>query len=223
MAALCARGRAPSVATPEPRPLLSGIILAAGASTRMGRPKQLLLLGDRCLLQHVIDAAVASCLDEIIVVLGHCAEEIRQTLQLPASRVRIVMAADYAQGQSASLRAGLRAASPQASAAAILLGDQPQVTSRLIDRMAREYLNSKSAIVRPVYRDPDGGRVLGHPVFFARRIWPEVEKLEGDQGARAVLSAHPEWVSEIPIDGAPLVDIDTAEDHRRAASPTRPD
>ncbi len=207
------------MATPEPRPFLSGIILAAGASTRMGRPKQLLPLGDRCLLQHVIDAAAASCLDEIIVVLGHCAEEIRETLQLPASgTVRIVVAADYAQGQSASLRAGLRAVSPESNAAAILLGDQPQVTREIIDRVAREYVNSESAIARPVYTDPDGGRVPGHPVLLARRIWPEVEKLEGDQGARTLISAHPQWVSEIPIEGGPPVDIDTAEDHQHAAS-----
>lgn len=207
------------MAAPEPRPFLSGIILAAGASTRMGRPKQLLPLGDRCLLQHVIDAAAASCLDEIIVVLGHRAEEIREILRLPARRVvRIVVAADYAQGQSASLRAGLRAAGPEACAAAILLGDQPQVTGQLIDRVAREYLSSEPAITRPVYSGPDGGRVPGHPVFLARRIWPEVEKLEGDQGARTLISAHPQWVSEIPIEGEPPVDIDTVEDHQHAAS-----
>jgi molybdenum cofactor cytidylyltransferase len=205
------------VATPEPRPFLSGVILAAGASTRLGRPKQLLPLGDRCVLQHVVDAAVASCLDEIIVVLGHRAEEIRKSLHLPARRVaRIVVASDYAQGQSASLRAGLRAVSQQAGAAAILLGDQPQVTSQLIDKMAGEYLNSKSAIARPVYTDVDGGRVPGHPVFLARRIWPEVEKLEGDQGARTLIDTHPQWVSEIPIEGEPPVDIDTAEDHQQA-------
>jgi molybdenum cofactor cytidylyltransferase len=207
------------MATPDPRPFLSGIILAAGASTRMGRPKQLLRLGDRCLLQYVVDAGAASCLDEIIVVLGHCAEEVRETLRLPTSRVvHIVVATDYAQGQSASLRAGLHAASPQARAAAILLGDQPQVTGQLIDRVARAYLNSKSAIVRPVYTDADGDRVPGHPVLLARRIWPEVERLEGDQGARTVIAAHPQWVSEILIEGEPPVDIDTAEDHQRAAS-----
>jgi molybdenum cofactor cytidylyltransferase len=210
------------VATPEPRPFLSGIILAAGASTRLGRPKQLLPLGDRCVLQHVVDAAVASCLDEIIVVLGHCAEEIRKTLHLPARRMaRIVVASDYAQGQSASLRAGLQAASPRARAAAILLGDQPQVTSQLIDRVAREYLESKSAIARPVYCQPEGGRVPGHPVLLARHIWPEVEKLEGDHGARKLISTHSQWLLEIPIEGEPPVDIDTAENYQQAASSSR--
>jgi len=206
------------MATPEPRPFLSGVILAAGASTRMGRPKQLLPLGDRCLLQHVIDAAAASCLDEIIVVLGHRAQEIREALQLPASStVRIVVAADYAQGQSASLRAGLRAASLESTAAAILLGDQPQVTRELIDRVARQYVNAESAIARPVYSDRDGGRVPGHPVLLARRIWPEVEKLEGDQGARTLISTHPEWVAEIATEGEPAADIDTVEDYERTS------
>jgi molybdenum cofactor cytidylyltransferase len=202
--------------TAEERPFLSGIILAAGASTRMGRPKQLLRLGGRCMLQHVLDAAAASCLDEIIVVLGHRAEEIRKALDLPAGRaVRIMLSVDYAQGRSASLRAGLRAASPRASAAAVLLGDQPTVTSELIDRMAREYLNSGSAIARPVYCGPGGGRVPGHPVFLARRIWPWADKLKGDEGAGALISAHHEWVLEIPIPGEPPADIDSRADYEK--------
>ena len=200
----------------EPRPFLSGIILAAGASTRMGRPKQLLPLSGRCLLQRVIDAAVDSCLDEIVVVLGHRADEIREVLQLPAGRaVRIVVAPDCALGQSESLRAGLRAANSQASAAAILLGDQPGITGELIDRLATECSASSARIVRPVY-DSGGAHVPGHPVFLARRIWPAVEKLQGDQGARVLIRAHPEWVTEIPIAGEPPHDINTEEDYRHA-------
>ncbi len=201
---------------------LSGIILAAGTATRMGRPKQLLRFGDRCLLQHVIDAAAGSCLDEILVILGHRAGEIRALLRFPPGRaIRSVVAADYAQGQSASLRAGLRAAGPQASAAAVLLADQPGVTSHLIDRVAAAYLAAAAPLVRPVYADVDGVRVPGHPVVLARRIWPEVDKLEGDQGARALISAHPEWLLEIPIEGKPPPDIDTAEDYQRASASTR--
>jgi molybdenum cofactor cytidylyltransferase len=202
--------------TIEPHLFLSGIILAAGASTRMGRPKQLLPLGRRCLLQRVIDAAMDSGLDEIVVVLGHRAEEIREALELPAQReARIVVTRDYALGQSESLRAGLRAANPEASAAAILLGDQPGITSQLIDRLAAECSANNAPIVRPVY-DSGGAHVPGHPVFLARRIWPEVEKLEGDQGARVLIRAHPEWVTEIPMAGEPPHDINTEEDYRHA-------
>ncbi len=200
----------------ELRPFLTAMILAAGAATRMGRPKQLLPLGDRCLLQHAVDAAAGSCLDEIIVVLGHRAQEIRAALQLPREgAVRIVTAPDYAHGQSASLRAGLRAASPQAQAVAILLGDQPGVSSQLIDRLAAAYVAGGSPVLRPVYCDAAGSRVPGHPVFLDRSVWPDVDKLQGDEGARTLISAHPQWLLEIPIDGEPPLDVDTWSDYER--------
>lgn len=204
-------------------PFLSGVILAAGASTRMGRPKQLLPLGHRPLLQHVLDEAAASSLNEIILVLGHRAQEIREAIQLPAGRrIRVAVNPDYARGQSTSLRLGLRSASPRAEAAAILLGDQPQITSRLIDRAAAAFRASRSPVVRPVYSDSGGRRTPGHPVFLARQIWPEVEKLRGDKGARALLSTHPDWLLEVPVEGEPPGDIDTWESYHRTVSAARP-
>jgi molybdenum cofactor cytidylyltransferase len=201
---------------------LSGVILAAGASTRLGQPKQLLPLGDRCLLQHALDPALRSRLDEVILVLGYQAEEIRETLELPSERAtRVVINPDYASGLSASLRLALRAADPQAVAAAILLGDQPNMTVELIDRMAAAFLAADSPVVRPVYSGSTGRRVPGHPVFLARRIWPEVEKLRGDQGARALVSARPEWLLEVPVDYEPPADVDTWEDYQRAVDAAR--
>ncbi len=198
-------------------PFLSCIILAAGASTRMGRPKLLLPLGGRPLLQHVLDEAAASCLNEVILVLGHQARKIRAALSIPSRRgIRVVVNPDYARGQSSSLRLGLRSASPRAEAAAIILGDQPQIIADLIDRMAAAFRSANRPFVRPVYSGPDGRRVPGHPVFLARRIWPEVEKLSGDQGARALLAAHRDWLLEVSLEGAPLGDIDTWEDYLRA-------
>ena len=196
---------------------LSGLILAAGSSTRMGQPKQLLPLDGRPLLQHVVDAVAASRLDEIILVLGHRAQEIEGALRFPPQRtVRIVTNPDYAEGQSTSLRLGLRTASAEAQAAAILLGDQPQITTALIDRVAAAFATANAPIVRPAYTDARGRRVPGHPVFLARRIWPDVETLRGDQGARALLTAHPDWLVEVPIEGDPTPDIDTWEDYQRA-------
>jgi molybdenum cofactor cytidylyltransferase len=183
----------------------------------MGRPKQLLPLGDRPLLQHVVDAAVASCLDEVIVVLGHCAAEIRAAADL-CDPVRVITNPSYGEGQSSSLHAGLRAASPCAAAAAILLGDQPHVTARLIDRMVEAFLGAGAPVVRPVYSASDGRRVPGHPVLLARRIWPTVEGLRGDQGARGLLSAHPDWLLEVPVEGEPPSDIDTWEDYQHVRS-----
>ncbi len=194
---------------------LSGVILAAGASSRMGQPKPLLRIGDRCLLQHVVDAALGSRLDEIILVLGDRAEEIRATITLPSNRpARIVLNPDYAEGQSTSLRVGLGSANTQADAVAILLGDQPGVTSELIDRMAAAFLAADRPIVRPVY----AGGIPGHPVFLARSIWPEVKRLRGDQGARALLRVRPDWLLEVPEEGEPPADLDTREDYQRAVA-----
>jgi molybdenum cofactor cytidylyltransferase len=209
-------------ASGEARAFLSGVILAAGASTRMGRPKQLLPLSDRPLLQQALDEATASRLDEVIVVLGHRAGEIREAIRIPSGRaVRVVVNPDGAGGQSASLRLGLRSANPRAAAVAVLLGDQPRVTRRLIDRVAEAFLAGGSPAARPVYSGPGGGRVPGHPVLLARRIWPEVDALRGDQGARDLLCSRPDWLLEIPVEGEPPADLDTWEDYRRALSEGR--
>lgn len=208
------------MALADQRPLISGVILAAGASTRMGRPKQLLPLDGRPLLQHVVDVAVAACLDEVILVLGHRASEIRDALGLPA-RVCVVVNEQYAQGQSTSLRAGIRSANPNADAAAVLLGDQPGVTADLIEAVATTFHTGNARIVRPVYADAKGGRVPGHPVFLAREIWPEIEALRGDHGARVLLDVHPDWLCEVLVPGPRPRDIDTWAEYEQIAAARR--
>lgn len=190
---------------------VSGIILAAGASRRLGEPKQLLLLGDRSFLQHVIDEASASRLSEVIVVLGHRAEEVQRAIKA-GPKVRFAINNDYAEGQSTSLRLGINSVSKQANAVAVLLGDQPGVTARLIDDLAAELYRSGRPAARPAYT-ARGRRVPGHPVLLAQPIWSEVTKLEGDQGARSLFAAHPDWLHEVPIDSEPPADIDTRNDY----------
>ena len=200
------------------RRFLSGIILAAGASKRIGAPKQLLPLAGRPLLQHVVDAAVQSRLDEIILVLGDAAAEIEAALSLPAGRhIRVVVNPDAGLGQATSLGVGLRAADAGAVGAGILLGDEPQVSPVLIDRLASAFESATVPVVRPVYTGADGRRLPGHPTFLARRIWPELKRLCGDQGARALLATHPDWVLEVEMEGERPADIDTWEDYRRIA------
>lgn len=196
---------------------LTGIVLAAGASVRMGRPKQLLPLHGRPLLQHVLDAAAAAGFDEIVLVLGSLASTIRDELDFPARpRVQVVDDPACASGQAASLRAGLAAADPRATAAVVLLGDQPGVTDGLIRRVLAAFLAGSAPVARPAYGPPGGARVPGHPVVLARRMWPALATLRGDEGARAVLAAHPDWVLEVAIDGEPPADLDTQDDYRRA-------
>ena len=183
----------------------------------MGRPKQLLPLAGRPLLQQVVDAAVASSLDEIILVLGHRADEVRAAIHC-AERVHVVVNPEYAAGQSTSLHAGVHAARAEAAAVAVLLGDQPGVTAPLIDMVVAAFLDAGAHVARPVHCTADGRRVPGHPVVLARRVWPELEALRGDQGARALLAAHPEWLFEVALATEAPEDIDTLDDYRRTLS-----
>lgn len=199
---------------------VAGVILAAGSASRMGQPKQLLPLAGRPLLQHVVEAAAMSGLDDVVLVLGHRAEAIRRAIDCPPG-VRVVVNPDHAQGQSTSLRLGLGALSPRAAAAAILLGDQPRVGAGLIDRVAAAFQAGTAAVVRPTYCG-GGQRVPGHPVVIARHLWPALDALRGDQGARALIAAHPEWLHEVELDGVAPGDVDTWADYQAEAEVAEP-
>jgi len=208
---------APGADREEDSCFVSGVILAAGSSVRMGRPKQLLRLGDRPLLQHAVEAAMASCLDEVVLVLGHRAGEIEAALALPAAGdLRVVVNPDPARGQSSSLRTGLHAVSPRSLAAAILLGDQPGVGAGVIDRVVAAFRQGDALAARPEYRAAGGRAHPGHPVLLARALWPELEKLRGDEGARTLLASRPDWLLSVALPGEPPADIDTPDDYQRA-------
>jgi molybdenum cofactor cytidylyltransferase len=189
--------------------VISGVILAAGTSSRMGRPKQLLKLGDRTVLQHVVDAAATAGLDETVIVLGRAAEEVAASLEVPA-RFTTVVNLDYASGQSSSLRTGLRALDSDSVAAVVLLGDQPGIQPEAIRSVVEEHRQTGARVVQASYR----GRP-GHPVLLDRRVWPEAGALGGDVGARDLLAAHPEWVLRAAVKGEAPPDLDTWEDYLR--------
>jgi molybdenum cofactor cytidylyltransferase len=187
-------------------------VLAAGFSSRLGQPKQLLELDGKPLLQHVVDAVTSARPSETIVVLGHEAGAIADAIALP-SGARAIVNPDHARGQSTSLLAGLAAVeSTSVDAAVIVLGDQPRLTPDLVERAVDAFAGSDAAVVRSVY-----GGVPGHPVVIARSRWAELRALTGDSGARDVLDALGP-VLDIEM-GSPLADVDTWEDYERIRRP----
>jgi molybdenum cofactor cytidylyltransferase len=195
--------------------LISGIVLAGGTSSRLGRPKQLLELEGRPVLQHVVDAAAAAGLDEIVVVLGHMAGEIASAIDLPPA-ARTCLNPRYASGQSTSLSAGLAAAGPASDAALVLLGDQPRIGPDVVRAVVERYRETGARVVRAWY----GGRPA-HPVLFDRSVWADLQAVEGDRGARDLLKAHPDW--EVRVDAGDVVpgDVDTWEDYERLKEASR--
>jgi molybdenum cofactor cytidylyltransferase len=190
-------------------PRVSAVILAAGMSSRMGTPKQLVPVGpgeEETLLGRVIGNVRRSRIAEIVVVLGHAAKEIRR--RVPLEGVRVVMNADYREGMGSSLRAGLGAVDPLAEAALIVLADQPFIRPATIDRLIEEYGRQRPQIAIPVYR---GFR--GNPVLLDRGVFAEVMQLHGDIGCRAIFGNHLENILKVPVDDAGiLADIDSASD-----------
>jgi molybdenum cofactor cytidylyltransferase len=158
-------------------------------------------------LRHVVEAALASPVDEVVVVLGHGAAELEQ--ELPRDpRVRSVLNPDYATGQSSSLKAGINALAFQAQAAVFLLGDQPLISSQAIEALVSTFRSRHSAVVRPRYRGTPG-----HPVLFARALFPELLQITGDQGGRELIARHQSDVATVELNLEPPVDIDTRDDY----------
>jgi molybdenum cofactor cytidylyltransferase len=189
--------------------MISGVILAAGQSTRLGRPKQLLPLAGLPLLAHVLRNAASSNLDEVILVLGFEAERIAAAVGEWGQR--LVVNPDYAAGQSTSLRAGLAAVDPASEAVLFLLGDQPGVSPATIDALIEMFRSSGGPIVAAQY----GGKT-GNPVLFARALFPELAQVTGDQGARKIVKAHQNEVVHVAVSGSrPPRDVDTEEDYEK--------
>ena len=187
---------------------VSGVILAAGASSRLGRPKQLLELDGEPILRIVVRSALASRLEEVILVLGAHAEEIAGAMGDLGQRV--VENPDFREGQSTSLRIGLSAVASRADAVLFLLGDQPEVDPAVIDRVIEAFERTSRPIVQPVY-----GTTPGNPVLFARAVFPELLCVAGDQGARSLIRGRLEGVERVTVsDGRPPSDVDTDEDYQ---------
>jgi len=176
----------------------------------MGSPKQLLLLEGRPLLQVVVEKACASKLDNVVVVLGAAADEIRPRVDF--GRAGILFNPDHATGMASSLKAGLVYLSTGVDRVVVMLGDQPGVDAPLLDKLLE--LQETSGL--PAAALSFNG-LLHPPVVLERELWGDLMSLEGDVGCRAVIRARPELVARVPVEGELKhpVDLDTPEDYAR--------
>lgn len=191
---------------------IAGLILAAGASNRMGRPKQLLPAGDVSLLDRIIVEALHSELDPVVLVLGHRSHELRAALvtDLNHPKLHVRINRNYRDGISTSLLTGLTEVERTCDHIMVLLADMPYITSDLINLLLRKYLDSGL----PMGAIQMGGR-RSHPVVIARSLFPALHEMQGDTGARSLFLEHGDQVCLVtPPEGYRDIDVDTPEDYK---------
>jgi len=192
---------------PEKGKRIAAIVLAAGRSTRMGAINKLIAeIGGKPLVRIAAEQALASHAAPVIVVTGHEREKVEAALAgLPVS---FAHNAGYAEGLGPSLRAGIAAVPKEADGVIVCLGDMPQVDAQLIDKLLAAFDPEKGALVVV----PSIGGRRGNPVVWARRFFADLMTVQGDIGARHLISSYPEAVVEVPVAGdAALTDVDTPE------------
>lgn len=189
--------------------MICAIVLAAGCSRRMGAQKLLLPFGGKTVIAHIVDQLLASTVDEVHVVVGYRAKRIGK--ELSGRPVSIVKNSNYKSGMLSSVRCGLAALPQQCKAVLVALGDQPSITSRLIDQMLQSFAATEEQILVPLYR---GKR--GHPILLSELYRREILNDYDSVGLRGLLHAHPDDVLELTVStGAVLCDMDCPEDYRR--------
>jgi len=187
-----------------PDRFVAGLVLAAGGSSRLGQPKQLLPYGGATLLDWVLGTARACEFDQLVVALGGGAPAIRQAVDLEGADV--VVNEQYGSGCSSSIAAALGALDPRCDVLVLLLGDQPGVTAASVRRLVAQRGEAPLAVCR--YAD---GR--GHPFAFARPVFGELAELHGDKGVWKLLDRRSADVREVAAPGPVPLDVDTWDDY----------
>jgi molybdenum cofactor cytidylyltransferase len=191
----------------------AGIILAAGTSTRLGQPKQLLRLKDKYLIEWVLDAALNSRLSRIVLVLGYSHQKILQALGKKSQHPRLYIKINpqYKEGQGHSLRTGLSTVKDDFAAVIFLLGDQPMLNSATINTLLEKFWSTEKDICVPTHR---GKRKT--PTVFGRRYYRHLMDIKGDMGARQLIDANPDQVQTVEMhDPLCFFDVDTEQDFER--------
>ena len=193
----------------------AGLVLAAGASRRLGRPKQLLPYGSGVLLEAVLAVARNCGFDQTVLALGGSAAQVQRVVD--TTGCEIVLNPDFGEGCSSSIAAGIAALRPDTDAVVLLLGDQPGVSSATVRALLGHLLTAPANHGQrlpgmAICRYDDG---IGHPLAFSRRMFAELAALHGDKAVWKLLEQRAEDVIEVPVPGPVPPDVDTEEDYRR--------
>ncbi|MGH2839392.1 MAG: nucleotidyltransferase family protein [Solirubrobacteraceae bacterium] len=183
---------------------MTGIVLGAGGSKRLGSPKQLLPYGGKTLLDHTVNTARASGFDQIVVPIGGASDEVRERVDLSGADVVVNYA--FGEGCSSSIAAALDTVDERCEVLVLMLGDQPGVTPATVQALLAGRGDAPLAVCRY-----DDGR--GHPFALHRSVFGDLARLHGDKGVWRLLDQRADDVVEIPIAGNVPLDVDTPEDY----------
>lgn len=186
-------------------PFVAGLVLAAGGSRRLGRPKQLLPYRDATLLDHTLGTARGCRFDQLLCAIGGSAEDVRETVDLRGAEV--VVNDGFGAGCSSSIAVAMDVLDPRADVLVLLLGDQPGVTAQTV----RDLLHGRGDAALAVCRYADG---RGHPFAFGRGAFTALRELHGDKAVWKLLDQRSHEVAEVAVDGPVPLDVDTWADYR---------
>ena len=181
-----------------PDPFVCGLVLGAGGSKRLGRPKQLLPYAGGTLLGHVVGVARACAFDQTVVAIGGAADDVRSTVDLAGTEVVVNDA--YGEGCSSSIAAALAVVDERCDVLVLMLGDQPGVTAETVRTLLAGRGDAELAVCRY-----DDGR--GHPIAFARSVFGDLATLHGDKGVWRLLDRGGDDVAEVPVPGTVPLDV----------------
>jgi molybdenum cofactor cytidylyltransferase len=183
---------------------VTGLVLAAGGSKRLGQPKQLLPYGSATLLDHVLETARACAFDQLLCVVGGDADEVLERVDFRG--VQVVENPKFGEGCSSSIATALCTVDPRSDVLVLMLGDQPGMRAATVIELVSGL--GSAPLAACAYSD---GR--GHPLAFARGMFSELAALHGDKGVWKLLDRHADGVADIPVDGPIPRDVDTWEDY----------